>query len=158
MTDKQPAPERRPGLFRRMTAPVRGVGRAYVRAQFGDVKGFVEDQKSFGSWLIRYLRRDPSRRQETFEDAMRRLGLTDGDLAAKQTSLVKMAWVYGSVAAVAFVLLTLSPIVSHPISQFLLSLGVFTVSGTRCAATRFRVAQIRSRKFLGFGEWIRGHG
>lgn len=148
--------EHKPGLFRRVGRGARGLGRLYVRAQFGDMKGFVQEQKSFGAWLMNAMRLRSDRRRETFEQAMQRLGLTEEDLAARRASLERMAWIYGVVAAIAFVFLVCSPWVEHALSQFLLSLGLFVLMGIRSATARFRVSQIRTRRLMGFVEWVKG--
>lgn len=151
-----PEQERRSGMLNRTRNTAGALGRWYVRSQFGDVKGFVAEQKRFGRWLMRYMWRRDGGRHESFDDAMDRLGLDENDLMARQAALERVFWMYGVVAVVAFGLLVGSPFVKHSASQFLLSLGVFLFMGARCAVTRFRVVQIRQRRFMGFLEWIRG--
>lgn len=151
-------PVKKPGLLRRARGAVGFVGRAYVRLQFGDMKRFVEEQKRFGGWVKQQVFARREGRQETFDEAVSRLGLGPEDLQARLSDLVRISWVYGAISAIAFAALLLAPFVKHAASQFLVSLALLVLMGARCVVTRFRIAQIRQRRLMGFFEWIRGEG
>lgn len=154
--EETPQTEKKPGVLGKARKGADNVRRLYVWSLFGDVKGFVAERKAFGSWLMRSLQRRTDGRKEDFDDAMRRLKLTEDDVIEKQASLERISLAYGAVAVIAFGFLLFSPFVAHPLSQFFVSLGLFVLMAARCVASRFRIGQIRARRFMSFIEWIKG--
>ncbi|MGX9960599.1 hypothetical protein ACW0US_17775 [Xanthomonas euvesicatoria] len=135
---------------------LRKAGRAYRYTIVGDLGGDVQALKSRWNDLRALMARRSTSRAETFGEAVKRLGITDADLEARDKSLRLQFYVYVSVSALSFVMLLAAPFVAHPLSQFTMSLGVFLVCGCRSAICRFRRHQIESRELVSFREWIEG--
>ena len=134
----------------------RRVGKAYVWSIAGDWR---EVRENFGKLRARLAELRNSRYlDESFAEAVDRLGLTRAQLHQRHDQLFGLSVIYGLIVLVAFGFLCATTYSPHPINHALMSIGVALVAGSKFLATRFRIAQIKSQRFFGFGEWLRGAG
>ena len=151
--DQKKMPERS-GLLGKARSGFGALGRLYTKAQFGDMQQFVEERRNFRGWLRSRIAPRTTKRHESFDEAVVRLGIGEDDVSERYKVLSRLAWTYGLVAGVALLMLVASPFVRHSASQFFISLGLLGVMGARCLISRFRMAEIRARRLMSFQEWI----
>jgi len=138
------------------TGIVRRVGRAYAWSILGNWRE-VRENASRLQERLRQLREGRSR-YETYTDAVERFGLTKAHLLKRHEELSSLSVLYGVIAGIGIAFMLGAPYSEHPINHALMSIGVALVAGSKFLATRFRIAQIKSQRFFGFGEWLRGAG
>lgn len=132
----------------------RRVGSVYVWSIAGDWREVRENAGRLRERL--HGLRNRKYREESFDCAVERLGLTKEQLRQRQDQLFGLSVIYGLIVVIAVVFLCVAPLSAHPVNHALMSLGVIIVAGTKFLAARFRVAQIHSRRLLGFKEWLLG--
>ncbi|MGZ1522175.1 hypothetical protein [Xanthomonas citri] len=142
------------GRLQKARGMLRRVGGLYTYSLVGDLSGEVERKRNLWRALHDMATGKRAGRSETFAQAVRRSGADDDALQARIKTLGRMAMLYFIVAGVAFLMLLASPWVAKPLSQFLMSLGVFAMCSARGVAARFRMFQIRNRELVGFREWL----
>jgi hypothetical protein len=140
--------------FGRTRTALRKIGGLYVYSLLGDVPGEINRKRSLWKALHDMATGKLRTRSESFEQAVRRNGADSEALAARASTLGWMSALYFTVAVVAFVMLLASPWVAKPLSQFLMSLGVFAMCLAKGLVARFRMFQIRERKLIGFRDWL----
>jgi hypothetical protein len=133
---------------------VRRVGRIYAWSILGTWREVRENASRLGQRL-RELR-DYRHRFETFTDAVDRCGLTTERLVKRHDELTSLAVLYAVIVIISLGFLAAAPQSEHPINHALMSIGVMLVAGSKFLVTRFRIAQIKAKRFFGFGEWLRG--
>lgn len=148
------AKEKRPGIFARTARAAKRVGGFYLWTVAGDLQERKDDFKRIKDGVNNILNR--SYRNESFEDAVARKGLTEKDLVERANSIAALGFLYGLITVIAFLFLLATPLSAHPINHALMSVGVSFVAGSKFLASRFRVAQIRARSFFDFKEWLYG--
>jgi hypothetical protein len=140
--------------FARTRRGVRKFFSLYTYSLVGDVGAEIESKKRTWSSLKALISAPARRREESFAQAMQRLGVDEEALAKRLKVLRMQTTVYLGVAVIAFVMLTMSPFVARPLTNLLMSLGVFGLCVTRGGIARFRVCQIEQRDLFGFRQWI----
>lgn len=148
------AKEKRPGIFVRTARAAKRVGGFYLWTVTGNLQERKDDIKRIKDGVNSILNR--SYRSETFEDAVARKGLSEKDLAQRADSIAALGFLYGLITLIAILFLLATPLSPSPINHALMSAGVSFVAGSKFLAARFRVAQIRSRSFFDFKEWLWG--
>lgn len=139
--------EKKKGIFRR-------AGSAYVWSVAGD---WCEVKENFGKLRARLAAlRNFKYREESFGDAVSRLGLTQKELHRRHDQLFGLSVIYGLIVIVALGFLCATPYSPHPINHALMSVGVMILAGSKFITARFRVAQIRAGQLFGFKEWLLG--
>ncbi len=141
-------------LLGKVAGGAKKVGRFYVWTITGDLNELKENTKSIKDRFSGILHREY--RNETFEQAVERLRVTDRDLAERLSHLSGIAFLYGLVAAIAFLFFLATPLSVNPLNHGMMSFGVGFMSGAKFLTTRFRMAQIRARELFGFKEWLLG--
>lgn len=151
--------ENSPGVISRLAGSAgratKRVGKAWAYSMFGDVRGDLNRRRELYAWFKSKLTRTPGR-EETFEQALKRLGVSAEQLAEREASLAKMQSVYGCTGAVAFLILLLSPMVDRPLTQFVMAAGVLSMCVVKTMVCRFRLFEIRHRRFVSFFDWMMG--
>lgn len=133
---------------------VRRVGSLYVWSIAGDWK---EVRENAGRLRERFRAlRNRRYRDEDFDEAVARLGLSRETLRHRHDQLAGLSMLYATITAIALVFAIAAPFSEHPINHALMSIGVATVAGSKFLAARFRVAQIRAGELFGFREWLFG--
>lgn len=140
--------------FHRTRTAIRRVGKAYVWSVAGDWSEVRENASRVGQRLRGLLGR--KYRDESFADAVDRLGLSQESLRQRHDQLAGLSIVYGVIVVVALGFFGVTPLSDHPFSHALMSLGTAILAGTKFLAARFRVAQIRAGQLFGFWEWLFG--
>lgn len=139
--------ERKKGIIRR-------AGSAYAWSIAGDWR---EVRENFGKLRARLAElRNAQYLDESFAEAVDRLGLTRAQLHQRHDKLFGLSVIYGLIVLVAFVFLCATTYSPHPINHALMSSGVIIVAGSKFITARFRVAQIRAGRLFGFKEWLLG--
>lgn len=133
---------------------VRRVGSAYVWSIAGDWKEVRENAGRLRDRL--HGLRNREYREESFDDAVERLGLTQERLRQRHDQLFGLSMIYGLIALIAVGFLCVTPLSEHPFNHALMSLSVLIVAGTKFLAARFRVAQLRAGRLFGFKVWLFG--
>lgn len=141
-------------IGQKVKGAARRVGKAYIWSVAGDWREVRENFSRLRARLDEL--RNPKYRNESFDDAVSRLGLTKAELHRRHDQLLGLSAIYGLIVLVAIGFLCLAPYSSHPINHALMSLGVIIVAGSKFLASRFRVAQIRAGQLFGFKEWLLG--
>jgi len=148
--------KKKPGFFARSASAVKWTGRAYVWTVTGDLGELKKNTKRIKDGVKGILHR--KYRNETFEEAVARLGLPRKALDERANQLAAMGFLYGLIATIALLFLLATPLVGlslwDRLNHAALSFGVLFVAAAKFATTMFRVAQIRRRKFFGFKEWL----
>lgn len=139
--------ERKKGIIRR-------AGSAYVWSIAGDWQEVKENAGRLRARLAAL--RNFKYRDESFGDAVSRLGLTKEQLHRRHDQLFGLSIVYGLIVIVALGFLCATPYSPHPINHALMSVGVTVLAGSKFITARFRVAQIRYGRLFGFKEWLLG--
>lgn len=139
--------EGKKGIFRRAVS-------AYAWSIAGDWREVNGNAKRLRARLAAL--RNFKYREESFDDAVNRLGLTKAELHRRHDQLLGLSAIYGLIVLVAIGFFCIAPYSTHPVNHALMSLGVIIVAGSKFLASRFRVAQIRSRWLFGFKEWLLG--
>lgn len=135
---------------------VRRVGSAYVWSIAGDWREVRENAGRLRERL-RALR-NRRYRDEDFDEAVDRLGLSKERLRQRHDQLSGLAMLYGTITLIALGFVCAAPLSEHPINHALMSIGVAVVAGSKFLSARFRVAQIRAGQLFGFKEWLFGTG
>jgi hypothetical protein len=155
MASKKPA---KPGIMARTGRGVKWLGRAYFWTVAGNLKEVRENTKRIKDGVKGLLNR--KYRHETFDEAVARLRLPQRALDDRANRLAAMAFLYGLIASIALLFLVLTPWVGPSlwakINHAAMSFGVCFVAAAKFITTRFRVAQIRRRKFFEFKDWLFG--
>ena len=139
--------ERKKGIIRR-------AGSAYAWSIAGDWR---EVRENFGKLRARLAElRNAQYLDESFNEAVDRLGLTQAQLHQRHDQLFGLSVIYGLIVMVAFGFLCATTYSPHPINHALMSSGVIIVAGSKFITARFRVAQIRAGRLFGFKEWLFG--
>lgn len=151
--------EKSNGVFSRVAGgtgrAAKRLGKVWVSMTFGDVRGEIDRKRELYAWFKRRL--SPGKgRQETFLQAMARLKISSEQLEEREASLARMQTIYGVGSAVAFLVLLLSPMVARPMSQFLMAGGVMCMCVAKVMVCRFRLFEIRERRFVTFLDWMMG--
>ncbi len=133
---------------------VRRVGRAYVWSITGDWREVRENAGRLRDRL-RALR-NRRYRDEDFDEAVDRLGLSKESLRQRHDELTSLSVLYAVIVVIGLGFLAAAPQSEHPINHALMSIGVVIIAGSKCLVARFRVAQIKAQRFFGFGEWLKG--
>jgi len=133
---------------------VRRVGSAYVWSIAGDWHEVREN----ASRLRERLRslRNGKYREEDFDGAVARLGLSKETLRQRHDLLVGLSMLYATITVIALAFAVAAPFSGHPINHALMSIGAAVVAGSKFLAARFRVAQIRAGELFGFKQWLFG--
>lgn len=151
--------EKSNGVISRVTSGTgrfaKRAGKAWAYTMFGDVSGELNRKRELYAWFRSKLTLTPGR-EETFDQALKRLRVTAEQLAEREASLARMQAVYGGTAAVAFVILLLSPMVERPLTQFIMAAGVLGMCVVKTMVCRFRLFEIRQRRFVSFVDWVMG--
>lgn len=140
------------GALRAVGRSVLWVGRKYVWTVTGNLEELRKNSKALAARFSDL--RNRRYRNETFEETVERLGLSDTDLHTRKRFLGALSVLYGMVTAMAILFLCLAPLSQSPISHAVLSFGVTFLSVSKLLATRFRVAQIRERRLMSFKAWL----
>ena len=145
----QPAQPKKPGIFRRVG------GRTASLLGFTDVKRGLERQVETiaetgdrAKQLVdgyRSMLRKKEARVETFEEAVRRLGVTKGDLARRRKELSFASYAYMALFALTLFFMVLGVMNQHWIAMFTISTFLLT-EGALIFQTRFRIWQIDTRR------------
>lgn len=135
------------------TRRVAGLAWRVVKPPVGDLRQIGEVGRATAAMVSKVHTKG---RHESFFDALARQGLTLDDADARAVQIRRMGRIYAGTAVVALVLIACSPFSSVPLAQFLGSLAVMVMSGTKGLVSYFRVSQIRDRELYGFVEWLRG--
>jgi hypothetical protein len=93
-------------------------------------------------------------RQETFDEAVARMGLTQSDLDERQRRIGLMAYFFGLILVVSLVLLLISPWSLDPVSHVLMTGGVAVMSFVRLLVLQFRMAQLREKRLFSLRDWL----
>jgi uncharacterized membrane protein (DUF485 family) len=128
-----------------MSRIVRGlkfVGRAYVWSIAGNFDEMKQNIKRIGKRLDQL--KNHQYRQESFEEAIRRHGLSEENLKKKAEFLSAISSLYGLVAIISFMFLLFSYWYAHPYNHAVMSFGVLLIGSIRYLTIRFRIAQIRA--------------
>lgn len=137
----------------RVQGITRRVGRAYVWSVAGDWRE-VRDNAGRLRDRLRDLR-NRRYRDEDFDEAVARLGLSKERLRQRHDQLFGLAMLYGTIALIALAFVCAAPFSEYPINHALMSTGVAVVAGSKFLSARFRVAQIRAGQLFGVGEWLK---
>lgn len=148
------AKEKRAGVFVRTARAAKRVGGFYLWTVTGSLQERKDDINRIKDGVNSILNR--RYRNETFEEAVERKGLSEKDLAQRADSIAALAFLYGLITLISILFLLATPLSPSPINHALMSAGVSFVAGSKFLAARFRVAQIRSRSFFDFKEWLCG--
>lgn len=133
---------------------VRRVGSIYAWSVLGDWREVRENATRLRDRL--QAMRNRRYRDEQFDDAVARLGLSDEKLNRRRGQLSGLSVLYGSIVIVALLFLCATPLSDHPINHAVMSIGVMIVAGSKFLAAKFRVAQIDAGRLFGFNEWLFG--
>lgn len=151
--------EKSPGVISRVAGTTgraaKGVGKAWAYSLFGDMRGELNRRRELYAWFKSKLTRKEGR-EETFDQALKRLKVGPEQLAEREASLAKMQAVYCCTGAVAFLILMLSPMVERPLTQFIMAFGVLVMCVVKAMVCRFRLFEIRQRRFVSFVDWMMG--
>lgn len=152
-----PAQPKKPGIFRRVG------GRTASLLGFTDIKRGLEQQletvaesgdrakKLFDGYRSQLRRKEA--RVETFEEAVRRLGLTKQSLARRRKELSIASYAYMALFALTLFFLMIGAMNRHWIAMFTISTFLLT-EGALIFQTRFRIWQIDARRLGSPKEFI----
>ncbi|KAF1702932.1 hypothetical protein [Pseudoxanthomonas kaohsiungensis] len=156
MNEEQKAPGLVSRVTRRTAKAGKGAAKWWMYSTVGDVPAEIEHRKRTFAWLKRLIARGNRGRVESFEQAMKRLGVSAAELQQRIAQVERMFYVYAIVGVAGLASLLLSPFVNNALSQFFMSAGVIGVCGAKAVVCRFRIYQMRERKFVAFGDWLLG--
>ena len=131
---------------------IRSAGSAYVWSIAGDWSEVKENAGKLRARL--HELRNRRYREETFDDAVKRLDITKERLHQRHDQLLGLSIIYALICIVVFGFLCATQFSPHPINHALMSIGVMLLAGSKFITARFRVAQIRSGQLFGFKEWL----
>lgn len=152
-----PAQPKKPGIFRRVG------GRTASLLGFTDIKRGLEQQvetiaesgdrakKLFDGYRAKLQKREA--RVETFEEAVRRMGLTKKDLARRRKELSFASYAYMALFALTLFFLFVSVLNRHGVAMFTICTFLLT-EGALIFQTRFRIWQIDARRLGSPKEFI----
>lgn len=142
--------EMRRGMARRVFSGTGGYVKRTANGAFG-VDAIKQGGEEIGG-LLRQITRRRAVRQEDFETAMRRLGLTERDLADKQAELRRNTLLYAG-AGILFLALSIKvgfQSWTYLVPGVLISLCVLLAAGRQS----FRHYQVRRRRLGGLSDWL----
>ncbi|MEB1409476.1 hypothetical protein JH265_22500 (plasmid) [Xanthomonas campestris pv. campestris] len=146
--DVTPAPTRRKAIA--------GVARLARIVYLGDLGEIRRTHAYFRDRLQRVLHQGRYARNETFEEAQARLGLTPQDIARRAAELRSQSLLYLGVAGVALFVFLLLPLVSNPISHAAMSLLVMVLALSKYSVSRWRQGQCEERNLVPYmSYWLR---
>lgn len=153
----KPAQPKKPSIFRRAG------GRAASLLGFTDIKRGLEQQvetiaesgertkKLIDGYRAKLQKREV--RVETFEEAVRRLGLTKKDLARRRKELSFASYAYMALFALTLFFLMIGALNRHWIAMFTICTFLLT-EGALIFQTRFRIWQIDTRRLGSPKEFV----
>lgn len=144
--------DKRPGLLGKGWRLAKRTGKFYVWTVTGDLQELKASLQRLKANSARVLH--PEFRNESFSEAVARQGLHEAELDKRADYLASLSFLFGLIAAMAGIFLVATPLSPSPVNHALMSIGVFVVAAAKCAALRFRVAQIRRRQFFEFKDWL----
>ena len=146
------AGNKRPGIFTRSARAAKRVGAFYIWTVTGNLDDLKANTKNIKEGVKGILNR--RYRRESFDDAVRRLKLSENDLNARVDHLSALAFLFGLITLIALIFVVVTPLSHSPVNHALMSIGVMVVAGAKLLTTRFRIAQIKNRKFFEFKDWL----
>lgn len=132
------------------------LGLTSLARELGRIGGNVA---AVGGYVRRKLQDGPQNyRNETFQDAVNRLGLDDAHLVrqARAFNTRAFAWLASMLLATAW--LAGAAWSDAPLAHAVLCLGAIFITFAKAITARFRYAQIRDQELYGFGPYIGNPG
>ena len=123
---------------------------------YGKVVVNAEQIQQTGSWIGRMARealtRPDSVREETFANAMARLGLSEADLMQSHRFHTGRFYLFGAFGALGLGVLVHSLATGQPWTA-VMSVGFLALMVAQMVRASFRAFQIEQRELVGFGAW-----
>ncbi|MGH8077274.1 MAG: hypothetical protein ACREPE_08125 [Lysobacter sp.] len=144
--DEETKPNRR-GLIGRT---VGGAGRLLKRAYIGDTTEIQTTHRFVKERLHRALHPGEFAHNETFDQAVERLGVSEEDLVNRAAQLASSAMLYLIVAIISLLVFCLMPWAAHPISHAVMSGLVLVMALAKLSVVRWRQGQIQQRSLMDY--------